>query len=243
MSATDRYSHHLLYATVRQRLLDDIAQGVYQAGQQIPTESELCTQYNVSRITIRKAISDLVADGVLIRWQGKGTFVQSQKVENALLTVSGFTDFGVSQGKATKEKVIEQERVSAAPFCEKLNIPGNSEVFHLCRVMYLDKEPLFIDSSWIPLSRYPDFDEIYVEGSSTYQLFQERFDTRVVSDKKTIDIFAATRPQAKWLKCELGEPLFRISKIAFDQNDKPVHVSELFCRANRITLTIDNKRH
>lgn len=124
-----------------------------------------------------------MADGVLIRWQGKGTFVQSQKVENALLTVSGFTDFGVSQGKATKEKVIEQERVSAAPFCEKLNIPGNSEVFHLCRVMYLDKEPLFIDSSWIPLSRYPDFDEIYVEGSSTYQLFQERFDTRVVSDK------------------------------------------------------------
>ncbi|MDU1787593.1 MAG: UTRA domain-containing protein [Escherichia coli] len=217
MSATDRYSHQLLYATVRQRLLDDIAQGVYQAGQQIPTENELCTQYNVSRITIRKAISDLVADGVLIRWQGKGTFVQSQKVE--------------------------QERVSAAPFCEKLNIPGNSEVFHLCRVMYLDKEPLFIDSSWIPLSRYPDFDEIYVEGSSTYQLFQERFDTRVVSDKKTIDIFAATRPQAKWLKCELGEPLFRISKIAFDQNDKPVHVSELFCRANRITLTIDNKRH
>lgn len=105
------------------------------------------------------------------------------------------------------------------------------------------EEPLFIDSSWIPLSRYPDFDEIYVEGSSTYQLFQERFDTRVVSDKKTIDIFAATRPQAKWLKCELGEPLFRISKIAFDQNDKPVHVSELFCRANRITLTIDNKRH
>lgn len=63
-----------------------------------------------------------MADGVLIRWQGKGTFVQSQKVENALLTVSGFTDFGVSQGKATKEKVIEQERVSAAPFCEKLNI-------------------------------------------------------------------------------------------------------------------------
>ncbi|MGC6745684.1 GntR family transcriptional regulator [Escherichia coli] len=71
MSATDRYSHQLLYATVRQRLLDDIAQGFYRAGQQIPTENELCTQYNVSRITIRKAISDLVADGVLIRWQGK----------------------------------------------------------------------------------------------------------------------------------------------------------------------------
>ncbi len=85
MSATDRYSHQLLYATVRQRLLDDIAQGVYQAGQQIPTENELCTQYNVSRITIRKAISDLVADGVLIRWQGKGTLYKARKLKTPCL--------------------------------------------------------------------------------------------------------------------------------------------------------------
>ncbi len=112
--------------------------------------------------------------------------------------------FGVSQGKATKEKVIEQERVSAAPFCEKLNIPGNSEVFHLCRVMYLDKEPLFIDSSWIPLSRYPDFDEIYVEGSSTYQLFQERFDTRVVSDKKDHRYLCRHPPAGKMAEMRTG---------------------------------------
>ena len=242
MPATERYSHQLLYATVRQRLLDDIAQGIYRAGQQIPTESELCALYNVSRITIRKAISDLVKDDVLIRWQGKGTFVQSKKVENALLTVSGFTDFGVSQGKPTKEEVIEEERVSADPFCERLNIPGGSDIFRLRRVMYLDGEPLFIDCSWIPLSRYPAFDEIYSPGASTYQLFQERFDTRVVSDKKTIDIFTATKSEAQWLKCELGEPLFRISKIAFDQHDRPVHYSELFCRANRVSLTIDNHR-
>ncbi len=242
MPATERYSHQLLYATVRQRLLDDIEHGIYQAGQQIPTESELCALYDVSRITIRKAISDLVKDGVLIRWQGKGTFVQSKKVENALLTVSGFTDFGVSQGKPTKEDVIEQARVSADPFCERLNIPGGSEMFLLRRVMYLDGEPLFIDGSWIPLARYSRFDEIYTAGASTYQLFQERFDTQVVSDKKTIDIFTATKSEAQWLKCELGEPLFRISKIAFDQHQRPVHYSELFCRANRVTLTIDNQR-
>ena len=65
MLATDRYSHQLLYATVRQRLLDDIAQGVYKAGQQIPTESELCAQYNVSRITIQKAASPTWAPTLL----------------------------------------------------------------------------------------------------------------------------------------------------------------------------------
>lgn len=241
MPATERYSHQLLYATVRQRLLDDIAQDVYKSGQQIPTESDLCALYDVSRITIRKAISDLVKDGVLIRWQGKGTFVQSKKVENELLTVSGFTDFGVSQGKRTREEVIAQDCVSAEPFCERLNIQSSSEVFRLLRVMYLDDEPLFIDCSWISLSRYPAFDEIYTAGASTYKLFQEKFDTRVVSDKKTIDIFTATKSEALRLRCELGEPLFRISKIAYDQHNGPVHYSELFCRANRVSLTIDNR--
>ncbi len=81
MPATDRYSHQLLYATVRQRLLDDIARASTKPGNRIPTESELCAQYNVSRITIRKAISDLWQMGWLIRWQGKGTFVQSQKLK------------------------------------------------------------------------------------------------------------------------------------------------------------------
>jgi GntR family frlABCD operon transcriptional regulator len=109
--------------------------------------------------------------------------------------------------------------------------------------MYLDNEPLFIDCSWIPLSRYPGFDQIYHAGASTYKLFQQKYDSRVVSDKKTIDIFTATKAEALRLQCELGEPLFRISKIAYDQNDKPVHYSELFCRANRVTLTIDNHRH
>ncbi|MGU0043105.1 UTRA domain-containing protein [Escherichia coli] len=109
--------------------------------------------------------------------------------------------------------------------------------------MYLDKEPLLLIVHRSRCRVILTLMRFTSKEASTYQLFQERFDTRVVSDKKTIDIFAATRPQAKWLKCELGEPLFRISKIAFDQNDKPVHVSELFCRANRITLTIDNKRH
>ena len=170
--------------------------GFTKAGQQIPTENELCTQYNVSRITIRKAISDLVADGVL-RSAGrkKGTFVQSQKVENACLLSVVLPILARLKARRRKRKSIGTERVSAAPFLRKAEHPGNSEVFHLCRVMYPIKSRCLLIVHGSTLSRYPDFDEIYVEGSSTYQLFQERFDTRVVSDKKTIDIFA-TRPQA-----------------------------------------------
>lgn len=240
MAGMERYSHQLLYATVRQRILDDIEQGVYRVSQQIPTETELCALYDVSRITIRKAITDLVKDGVLVRWQGKGTFVQHQKVENELLTVSGFTDFGVSQGKQPREEEVKRELIPAGAFCDRLAIAAETQIFKLVRVMYLESEPLFIDYSYLPLSRYPHFDQAYLPGTSTYQLLQERYRTQVVSDKKVIDIYNATKTEAKWLKCELGEPLFRIGKIAYDQQGQPVHCSELFCRANRVRLTIDN---
>ncbi|WP_410013242.1 GntR family transcriptional regulator [Sodalis sp. C49] len=242
MPGQERYSHQLLYATVRQRILDDIEQGVYRPNQQIPTENELCILYDVSRITIRKAITDLVKDGVLIRWQGKGTFVQSKKVENELLTVSGFTDFGVLQGKEPREEVVKRELIPAGDFSSRLEIDADSQIFKLVRVMYLEEEPLFIDYSYIPLARYPQFDQQYLPGTSTYHLLQERYQTQVVSDKKVIDIFHATKSEARRLQCELGEPLFRISKIAYDRQGRPVHCSDLFCRANRVRLTIDNHR-
>jgi GntR family frlABCD operon transcriptional regulator len=240
MASVQRNSSQRLYAVVRQRILDAIEQGVYPVDAQIPTEPELCEMHGVSRITVRKAIADLVKTGVLSRLQGKGTFVQGRKVENALLTVSGFTDFGIAQGKNTREAVIKQELIPADDYQERLDVPSGGRLFKLVRVMYLEEEPLFIDYSYIPLSRYPEFDQRYQPGHSTYQLLHEGYETSVRSDRKLIDIYTATKAEAKWLRCELGEPLFRISKTAYDQDGLAVHCSELYCRANRVSLTIDN---
>lgn len=242
MPGLQRNSSQRLYAVVRQRILDAIAQGVYPVDGQIPTEPELCELYGVSRITVRKAITDLVKDGALMRLQGKGTFVQGRKVENALLTVSGFTDFGIAQGKNTREEVIKQELIPSEDYQQRLDVPAGGQVFKLVRVMYLEDEPLFIDHSYIPLARYPAFDQRYTPGRSSYQLLQEAYDTCVLGDRKVIDVYTATKAEAKWLRCELGEPLFRIAKVAYDQNGRPVHCSDLYCRANRVSLTIDNTR-
>lgn len=240
MPGSQRNSSQRLYAMVRQRILEAIEQGVYPVDGQIPTEPELCELHGVSRITVRKAITDLVKNGALTRLQGKGTFVQGRKVENALLTVSGFTDFGVAQGKNTREAVIKQEIIPVDDYQERLDVPQGGRLFKLVRVMYLADEPLFIDYSYIPLARYPGFDQRYEAGRSTYQLLHEGYETDVRSDRKIIDVYAATKAEAKWLGCELGEPLFRIGKTAFDQDGRPVHCSELYCRANRVSLTIDN---
>ncbi len=82
-----------------------------------------------------------------------------------------------------------------------------------------------------PAVRYPDFDEIYVEGSSTYQLFQSVL-TREWSATKRPSISLPPPPTGKMAEMRTGRTVVSHQQIAFDQNDKPVHVSELFCRAN-----------
>lgn len=88
-----------LYIQLKQIIADDIKKGVYSPSVKLPTENELCETYNVSRITVRKAILDLVEEGWLVRQQGKGTFVKSPKLKRELIAVNGYSEFMESTGK------------------------------------------------------------------------------------------------------------------------------------------------
>lgn len=104
-----------------QIITDDIKKGVYSPTAKLPTENELCTKYNVSRITVRKAILDLVEEGYLIRQQGKGTFVKSPKLKRELIAVNGYSEFMESTGKKPKHHVLSHDIIPASkPIAEKL---------------------------------------------------------------------------------------------------------------------------
>ncbi len=233
--------NNLLYAKVKQGIIESIDNKEYRPNTKIPSEKNLCDTYDVSRITVRKAIKELVEEGILNTYQGKGTFVINEKIENELLEVGGFTDFGIDNNRNTKQITISCEVVSSERHCTKLNVPHNSKFLKLLRVMWLDDEPFFIDCSHIPLDTYKDFDKKYRIGDSTYRLLREEYKTNVLKDDKVIHVKMAGSLESKLLECSVGEPLFYIQKLGLDDNNNPVHTSELFCRANRVSLTINNK--
>jgi len=228
-----------LYMQVRQMLKNSIQQGKYKPDEQIPTEAELCEAYNVSRITIRKAIEELVKDGTLTRIPRRGTFVTSNKFHNELLSVSGFSEFSHQLGMIPNSRILKSEVIPAPEdVARHLLIKEGSPILELERLMYVNDRPLFYDIAHYSLIRFPGLEKKIAKNESTYKVLLEDYHTEIVSNDKIIDVIGATQDYAKLLECANGANLFRILKIAFDANDEPVHLSTFMCETNKVNLTV-----
>lgn len=228
-----------LYMQIRQMLKNDIQQGKYKPDEQIPTEAELCETYNVSRITIRKAIEELVKEGTLTRIPRRGTFVASNKFHNELLSVSGFSEFSHQLGMIPNSRILRSEVITATKdMSDYLKVEEGSPILELERLMYVNDRPLFHDTAHYSLVRFPDLEKRIVGDESTYKILLEEYDTEIITNDKIIDVIGATKEYAKLLECDVGANLFRILKIAFDKKDKPVHLSTFMCETNKVNLTV-----
>lgn len=228
-----------LYLQIRQIMKEEINRGKYQMDQKMPTEAELCEIYQVSRITIRKAIEDLVKDGTLIRRQGKGTFVTSKKIENELLSVSGFSEFSHQLGATPHSRVLSSQVIQATEeIASRLGIDKDSPVLELERLMYVNDRPLFYDKAHYSLLRFPDLEKKIGQRDSTYKILQEDYNTKISTNDKIIDVIFAPKEIAQYLECDPGTSLFRITKTAYDVKDNLVHLSTFLCETSKVSLTV-----
>ncbi|MCZ8519901.1 GntR family transcriptional regulator [Paenibacillus caseinilyticus] len=228
-----------LYMQIRQMLKKEIQHGRYKPDEQIPTEAELCETYQVSRITIRKAIEELVKEGTLTRIPRRGTFVTSNKFHNELLSVSGFSEFSHQLGMIPNSRILRSEVIGAGEeVAGHLLIEAGSPVLELERLMYVNDRPLFYDIAHYSLTRFPDLEKKIAMNESTYKILAEEYRTEIVSNDKIIGVIGATKDYAKLLECDVGANLFRIVKVAFDANDEPVHLSTYMCETNKVNLTV-----
>ncbi|GCE45905.1 GntR family frlABCD operon transcriptional regulator [Thermosporothrix hazakensis] len=235
-----------LYVQIRQLLQEDIQNGRYKPEERLPTEAELCEMYNVSRITIRKAISDLVDDGTLTRKPGKGTFVTSRKIRNELLSVSGFADFSAELGKKSGSRIISSQIVPATEAdARTLRIAAGDPLLRLVRLLYVDDRPLFLDIAFYPLQHFPGLEQKIGEGVSTYHVLHDVYGVDIESNEKVIDVVFARKEEADLLGCDAGSTLFKIEKVAYDAHDRPVHTSTFMCETNKVSLTVQRayKKH
>jgi GntR family frlABCD operon transcriptional regulator len=227
------------YMQIRQMIQEDINSGKYKPDEKLPTEAELCEMYQVSRITIRKAIKNLVDEGSLVRIQGKGTFVTSKKIKNELLSVSGFSEFSHQLGLLPDSRILRSNVISASQeISESLQVKKDSPVLELVRLMYVDGKPLFYDQAYYSLLRFPDLEKKIGLKVSTYQILKEDYQTEISTNDKVIDVILANKEIADLLQCETGATLFRIEKTAFDHNKRSVHLSIFMCATNKVSLTV-----
>lgn len=229
-------SYSPLYKQLMQKIRSDIAAGVYPVYSRIPSEQELCETYQVSRVTVRKALSELTQEGLLKRRQGKGTFVEVPRLCKDLKDVNSFHDACSMMGCVPGTRVIHAQMVHAdEEDVRDLMVDADEMVVELMRLRLADDTPVMLETNRFPAS-YAYLLEEDLTGS-LYAILQ-RHGTETAQAIHEISLCYATAAQAKQLEVNTGDALLQLREVIYDQHQHPLHTSHQFIRADRFTFRI-----
>ena len=215
-----------LYEQVRARLIEGISAGEWRAGAAIPTESALANQFRVAIGTVRKAVDSLVADQVLVRRQGKGTFVIAH--DGSRLMFHFFHIVGRDGDKRYPEvRTVSFRRARAgADAARMLDIARDDAVIEIRNVLSLAGRPVVLDDITVPAALFPGLTEkiFRARDNTIYQLYQSRYGINVLRTDERLRATLATRDAAQHLQVAQGAPLLEIRRIALTFRDRPVEL-------------------
>ncbi len=225
-----------LYHQLMQRIADDIEKGNYPVGSRIPPEHELEETYQVSRVTVRRALAELTAEGLLERKQGKGTFVSTPRISQDLKSIHSFHDSCKMNGVKAGTRVVHVTEMDAdATDIADLNLRQGDRVVETLRVRSADGEPVALEKNHFS-TVYSYLENENLNGS----LYNVLRDYGVEPKQATHDISMtfATEAQAKLLNIETGSPLMRLKEVVYDQKGRPLHNSVQLIRGDRFVFRI-----
>ncbi len=188
-----------LYYQLAAKIEEQINDGVFEKGDKIPSERELCVLYNVSRMTVRLAIDELVRQGKLEKVQGKGTFVLNKSIIQNLNNVYSFSKEMEKQGKISSTQIIKREVIAAdAKTAKRLGIKENDDVVFLERLRLAENVAIMVEKSWFPYSSFSFLLNIDFTNRGLYKTLEEDYGIKI---DKAIETFRATELNAQ--ECKL----------------------------------------
>ena len=215
-----------LYAQVRSHLLEGIAAGRWRPGEPIPTEAQLAKAFGVAIGTIRKAVDALVAEQVLLRRQGKGTFVTAHDGERQM-----FHFFHIVARDGGREwpdiETLSFTRDRAdAETAGALAIARHEKVIRIRNRLSLDARPVMVDDITLAAEHFPGLTEkiFRARGNTIYHLYQSRYGINVLRADERLRAIAAPADVAATLGIEPGAPLLEIRRVALTFRDRPVEL-------------------
>jgi DNA-binding GntR family transcriptional regulator len=230
-----------LYIQLRQLILDHIDSGVYCRGMRIPSELDLARDLNISRATVRRAISDLANEGVLFRVVGKGTYVLGPRKEPSLVErMTSFADDMDALGIPYSTKVLVSEIIPAsAKQAEVLDIQPGAPLFMLERSRCVRGEPLFIALAYIRLDLCPDLDQIDFTSHGLFASFREKYRHRLARATRSLQAVLANEREAEVLNVPEGFPLHLVEDIVYLDDGRPIMLVKSRFRGDRSEFTFE----
>ena len=226
-----------LYSKIIDELKERIRTGDFEYDVPFVTEEKITKEYNVSRITVRKAFEILADEGYVTKRQGIGTFISAKKVNNFNEgQAKGFTEMCMQDGKAPSSELISVGWVSNVPSISRhLQVPEEDPVLRVLRVRKCDGVPVMVEDGYFP-KRFSYLMSEELCGS-TFEIFRKH-GTEPTHFSKIVDICYATKFEAQKLEVRERQALLLQKDITYDQNGEVIHYTKLVINPERYKLTI-----
>ena len=218
-----------LYQQIKVLILQSLQDGEWKPGDVIPSEMDLAARFRVSQGTVRKAIDELAAENLVVRRQGKGTFVAThaeQQVQYRFLRLLPDTGDASSEGPRQRH-FIECKRLRApADIARALGLRSGDAVLHVRRVLSFQQVATILEDLWLPASPFKGLTAERLDSyrGPMYALFETEFGVRMVRAEEKIRALAASEPACELLSIKAGEPLLSVERTAFTYNDLPMEL-------------------
>jgi GntR family transcriptional regulator len=224
-----------LYQQIKSLLMQSLQAGEWKPGELIPSEVELATRFKVSQGTVRKAIDELSAENLVVRRQGKGTFVATHHEARAQFRFLRLVP-DAGEPHYPENRIIEVKRLRApAEVARLLDVRSGDSVVFIRRVQSFDGVPTILEDLWLPGVTFKGLtaERLNEYKGPMYGLFESEFGTRMIHASEKIRAVAATEAEAELLAIPPVTPLLSVERVSFTYGDRPVEVRRALYRTDR----------
>ncbi|KPK07426.1 MAG: GntR family transcriptional regulator [Betaproteobacteria bacterium SG8_39] len=213
-----------LYRQIKDLLLEGLRGGEWRPGEAIPSELELAGRFRVSQGTVRKAIDELAAENLLVRRQGKGTFVATHGEPQVRFRFLRLTPDSGEAVAAQRELLDFRRARASAELARLLELKPGEQVIMLKRRIAFDGSPVLLEEVWLPGNRFKGVTAAAVteHQGALYNLFETEYGTRMVRAEERLKAVSADAGAAELLGVEPGHALLQVERLSFTYGDTPV---------------------
>ena len=238
----DKESPVPMYVQIEEHLKRRMKQGEFTVGTAIPSERELTEMFDVSRMTVRQSIMNLVTEGLLYREKGRGTFVAAPKMEQPLSGLTSFTEDMLSRGMEPGTKLISFKKVVAEDdIAQALQLIVGDQVFAVKRIRYADHEPMAIERSYLPVKIVPELDLNRVEGS-LYSFIEQHKELSISHALQSMEATLVNKEDAEFLQIDVPAAVIVIERVSYLTDEIPFEIVRSTYRADRYKFISEIRR-
>lgn len=241
--SSSRHQRLPRHEVVSQWIRSEIDSGRLGIGAQLPSEKELQKTFNISRITVRRALQTLESEGLIYRKQGLGSFVADYRVRHGLVRLTDFSEDISGAGIEPSSKVLFYAQENASEeVALTLGIEPNSICARLDRLRLGNGRPIAFDRTWLPLYYARLLDGRDLSKETIYQILQREYKIPVVRGRYLIEAVNADKELAGYLEIKENQAVLAIYRTSFTVSDQPIYFQKRFYRCDRVIYELELER-